>query len=87
MARRKLSRFKSAIGKETKEARDTLYYSFKVLKEDIWKYINKLEEGKSKGKTLSKKEESFIENLKKSLDNFEKIVAKEIEDIKKEVNK
>ena len=75
------------LEREIKEAEDTLHNSFKILKEEIWKHIDKLEEERPNGKTLSGKEELVIENLKKNLDNFEKIVAKEIEDIKREVGK
>lgn len=84
---RKFAKIKTSVSKEEREAEDTLHSSFNSLKEEILKQVGRLEEKRTGGKSLTKREESIIEDLKKNLDNFEKIVEKEIKDIKIELDK
>ncbi len=55
-----------------------------MLKEAIREQIKMLEKTKTK-RQLTEEEEKIINRLKKDLDDAEKFVRKEIEDIEKEV--
>ena len=70
--------------KEVREAEKVLHHAFDLLKEAIREQIKMLEKTKTK-RQLTEEEERIIERLKKDLDDAEKSVRKEIEDIEKEV--
>ncbi|OGZ31581.1 MAG: hypothetical protein A2931_04310 [Candidatus Niyogibacteria bacterium RIFCSPLOWO2_01_FULL_45_48] len=75
--------FRKKIGKEAHEAARALHRAFDLLKEDVHKEIKALEKARTK-RDLTVEEEKIVEQLKKDLDDAEKFVAKEIEDIERE---
>lgn len=77
-------RLKGAIKKEVREAESALRKTFDLLKEDIRDQIEMLEKTRNK-RQLTEEEKKVIKQLKKDLDDAEKFVWKELEDIEKEV--
>jgi len=71
------------IRKEVHEAETALHKAFDLLKEDVYEQIKLLEKTRNK-RQLTEEEEKIIKQLKKNLDDTEKFVRKEMEDIKKE---
>lgn len=82
--RHKFSLLKKQLRKEVREARSTLHQAFDLLKEDMQKQIKILEKARTK-RQLTEEEEKIIKRLKRNLDDAEKLIKKEIEDIEKEV--
>ena len=78
----KFTVLKKKVKKEVGEAEQALHKAFDFLKEDILEQIEMLEKARSK-RQLTEEEEKIINKLKKDLDNAEKFVKKEIEDIEK----
>lgn len=80
----KFSLMRRKVKKEVQEAEQALHKAFDLLKEDIQEQIELLEKVKSK-RELTEEEIKIIKQLKKDLDDAEKFVRKEIEDIEEEV--
>ena len=80
----KLSIFKKRLRKEVREAEASLHKAFDLLKDDILEQSKMLEKARNKRK-LTEEEEKIAKQLKKHLDNSEKLVQKEIEDIEEEI--
>lgn len=80
----KLSLLKVRLRKEIREAEQALHKAFDLLKEDIREQIKRLEKVKTRRK-LTEAEDRIIKKLKKDLDDAEKNVTKEIEDIEEEL--
>lgn len=80
----KFSMFRKKLKKEVREAESALHKAFDLLKEDIREQVKMLEKTKNK-RELTEEEEKVIEQLKKDLDDAEKFVRKEIEDIEEVV--
>lgn len=78
----KLSLLRKRIKKEVSEAETALHKAFNLLKEDIREQIEMLEKTRMKRK-LTNEEEKIIEELNENLDDAEKFIRKEIEDIEK----
>lgn len=76
----KFASFRKKIKKEVNEAEQALHRAFDLLREDIREQIKMLEKTKTKRK-LTEEEEKIIKRLEKHLDDAEKFVRKEIEDI------
>lgn len=70
--------------KEVREAGDSLHRAFDLLKDDIRDNLKNLEKIRSK-RGLTEEEEKIANQLKKSLDDAERFLKKEIEDIEREV--
>ena len=70
--------------KEVREAEDALHRAFDLLKEDIRDNLKNLEKARSK-RGLTEEEERIATQLKKNLDDAERYLRKEIEDIEREV--
>ncbi len=70
--------------KEVKEAEDALHRAFDLLKEDIRDNLKNLEKARSK-RQLTEEEERIATQFRKSLDDAERYLRKEIEDIEREV--
>jgi len=70
--------------KEVREAEDALHRAFDLLKEDTRDNLKNLEKARSK-RELTEEEERIATNLKQNLDDAERYLRKEIEDIEKEV--
>lgn len=83
----KFGSFRKKLGKirkEIHEAESALHKAFDSLKDDIREQVKILEKTRTK-RQLTEEEEKIIKQLKKDLDDAEKFVRKEIEDIKKEI--
>ena len=76
----KFSIFRKKLKKEVREAELALHKAFDMLKEDIREQVKMLEKTQNK-RELTAEEEKIITQLKKDLDDAEKYVRKEIEDI------
>lgn len=72
------------LKKEVHEAETALHRAFDLIKEDIHDQVKMLEKVKTK-RELTKEEEEVIKRLKHDLDDAEKYVIKEIEDIEREI--
>jgi len=70
--------------KEVGEAEDVLHRAFDLLKEDIRDNLKNLEKVRSK-RGLTEEEERIATRLKRNLDDAERFLRKEIEDIGREV--
>ncbi len=81
----KLFLFRKKLKKEVREAESALHKAFDALKEAIREQIKLLEKAKTK-RQLTEEEEKIIARLKKDLDDAEKFVKKEIDDIAREVS-
>lgn len=77
-------RTKKRLQKEVRDVDRGLRGAFNLLREDIRQQIKLLERTKVK-RQLTKAEEQIITRLKQDLDETEKIVKKELEDIEKEL--
>ena len=80
----KLTTLRKTVRKEIREAEHALHKAFDLLKEAIREQIKMLEKTRSK-RELTEEEEKIIKQLKQDLDDAERYVRKEIEDIEKEV--
>ena len=80
----KFSRFRKKIKKEVREAESALHKAFDLLKEDIRKQVKMLEKTSTK-RELTEEEDKILKQFKGHLDDAEKFIRKEIEDIEKEV--
>ena len=76
--------FKKKIGKEEREAEQALRQAFNFLRKSVREHLKSLEDAKSK-RELTAVEEKIASELKKDLDDAEKFVRKEVEDIEKEI--
>ena len=81
----KFLRMRRRLKKEIHEAEGALHEAFDVLKENIREHIKLLEKAKSR-RQLTAEEEKIARQLKKDLDNAEKVMKKKIEDIEDEVS-
>ncbi len=80
----KFSFLRKRVRKEIHEAESALHKAFDMLKGDIQEQIKMLEKTRTR-RQLTEEEEKIIKQLKKDLDNAERLVQKEIEDIEKEI--
>jgi len=80
----KFSLLRKRLRKEVTEAELVIHKAFDLLKDDIREQIKMLEKTRTK-RELTEEEEKIIKQLKKDLDDAEKFVRKEIEEIEKEV--
>lgn len=80
----KLSLLRKRLRKEVREVETTLYKAFDSLKEDVREQVEMLKKTRTK-RELTEEEDKIIKQLKSNLDNAEKFIRGEIEDIKKEV--
>lgn len=80
----KFSLFRKKLKKEVHEAGSVLHRTFDLLKEDIREQVKMLEKTKTR-RELTNEEEKVIRRLKKDLDDAEKFVREEIEDIEREI--
>ncbi len=80
----KFSRMRKRLKKEVREVEVALHKSFDLLKEDIREQIKMLEKTSTK-RQLTEKEEKIVKQLQRDLDDAEKFIHKEIEDIEEEV--
>lgn len=69
--------------KEVVEAEEALHRSFDLLKDDIRDNLKNLEKARSK-RQLTEEEERIANQLKRNLDDAEKFIKKEIDDIERE---
>ncbi len=76
--------FRKRLKREVGEAEETLHKSFDLLKESLGEQIKMLEKTKNR-RPLTEEEEKIIRQMKKDLGDAEKLVSKEIKDIKKEL--
>lgn len=81
---RKFSLLRKRIRKEVGEAESALHKTFDLLKDDMREQIEMLEKTRTRRK-LTQEEEKIIERLTSHLDDAEKFIRKEIEDIEKEI--
>lgn len=68
------------LRKEVREAESALHKAFDILKEDIRDQVKLLEKTRTK-RQLTEEEEKIIKQLRKNLDDTEKFVRKEIEEL------
>ena len=80
----KFSRFRKKIKKEVRDAESALHKAFDLLKEDIRKQVKMLEKTRTR-RELTEEEDKILKQFKGHLDDAEKFIRKEIEDIEKEV--
>lgn len=80
----RFSLMRRGVKKEVGEAERALHKAFDLLKEEVRDQIELLEKVKTKRK-LTEEEKKIVRQLRKYLDNAEKFIRKEIEDIGKEV--
>jgi hypothetical protein len=80
----KFSMFRKRLKKEVREAESTIHNTFDLLKDGIREQVKMLEKTKTK-RELTEEEEKIIKQLKGHLDDAEKFVRKEIENIEKEI--
>ena len=78
----KVREYRKAIRKEVTEAEAVLHESFTKLHFDVEEHVKRLEEARKK-RELTKEEEKMVQDLTKSLNEAEKVVSKEIRDIKR----
>ena len=80
----KFAIMRKRVKKEIREVDQALHKAFDVLKETIREQIKMLEKTRNK-RELTEEEEKIIKQLKRDLDDAEKFVGKEIEDVEKTV--
>ncbi len=80
----KFTTLRNRLRKEVRDAERALHTAFDLLKEDIREQIKVLEKAQTK-RQLTEEEEKIIKQLEKDLDDAERFVRKEIDDIEKEV--
>jgi hypothetical protein len=73
------------IDKEVFEARLIIHNAFSLLKSDLEEDIETLKKANIKRK-LTREESKILKRLQKNLDEAEKVIGKEVEDIEKELN-
>ncbi len=78
----KFSLLRKRLQKEVREAESALHKAFDLLKDDIREQIKMLEKTRTK-RQLTEEEDKILKQLKNHLDDAEKFVRKEIEDIEK----
>lgn len=79
---KKVREYKQRVRKEVTEAEAVLHESFTKLHFDVQKHVKKLEAARRK-RALTKEEEKMVNELNTSLNEAEKVVSKEIRDIKR----
>lgn len=79
---RKIREYRQAIRKEVTEAETILHESFTKLHFEVEEHMERLEAARKK-RALTKEEEKMVQDLTKSLNEAEKIVSKEIRDIRR----
>ncbi|MSR71551.1 MAG: hypothetical protein EXS50_02715 [Candidatus Taylorbacteria bacterium] len=77
---RRLSIFRKRLRTEVEEAESTIHKFFNLMKEDIKGYVEMLEKTNGK-RELTKEKEKTLKQLRRSLRDAEKFIAKEIRDI------
>jgi hypothetical protein len=75
--------FRRRVLKETRDAENVLHKAIDTLKDDIESQIRLLERAKNR-RELTTEEDKIIKKLKKDLNEAEKAVGKEIDDIRKD---
>jgi hypothetical protein len=80
----RLAVMRKRVKKEIREAEHALHKAFDLLKDAIREQIKMLEKTRNK-RQLTEEEEKIIKQLGRDLDDAERFVRKEIEDIEKEV--
>jgi len=80
----KFSSLRKRLRQEVREVESALHRAFESLKDDMQKQIKMLEKTRSK-RQLTAEEEKIVKQLKRNLDNAEKLIGKELENIEKEV--
>ena len=80
----KLSLLKKRLRKETREAEMALHKKFDLLKENIRGHIKMLEKANTR-RRLTEEEDKILRQFNKNLEDAERFVGKEIEDIEKEI--
>jgi len=78
----KVRRTKKILRKETKEVKKSLYTSFEILEKEIKRQVEMFDLRPG----LSKKERKLYNDLKKDLEIVQDFIAKEIEDIERELD-
>lgn len=81
---RKFVLLRKRLQKEIREAGGTLHKAFDLLKDDIREQVKMLEHTKTK-RELTKEEEKILKHFKSHLDDAEKFIRKEIDDIENEI--
>lgn len=81
----KMRAFKKRLRKETREAEQALHQAFDLLRTDLVEGVDRLETAGDK-RELTRDEKALLRQFRKSLDEAEKFVRKEIMDIEKEVD-
>ncbi|MDZ4260606.1 MAG: cohesin domain-containing protein [Candidatus Sungbacteria bacterium] len=79
-----LAALKKGVKKEVREAEQALHQAFYLLKEDVRTQIKMLEKTRTK-RQLTQEEEKIVKQFKKDLNNAEKFVKKEIQDIEQKI--
>ncbi len=79
---RKVRDYRAIVRKEATEAEEVLHESFTKLHFEVQQHVKSLEKTR-KRRPLTKSEEKMVKDLSVSLDEAEKIVGKEIRDIKR----
>lgn len=82
--RHKFLLLRRRLRKEVREAESTLHKAFDLLKDDIREQVKMLEKTSTK-RELTLEEDKILKKLKNHLDDTEKFIRKEIENIEKEV--
>jgi hypothetical protein len=73
-------KFRKEIKKEVKDVEKVLSKSFNIMREDLRDYVRLLESAKSR-RRLTKEEGVMIERMRHNLDDAERVIKKEIEDV------
>ena len=84
ITQRKYLEHKRRLRKEIYEAEDALHKAFDLLRKEVKEQITLLEHARSR-RNLTDEEHKIINRLKRELDSAEKIVSKEVADIRKEI--
>lgn len=79
---RRVREFRRAVRKEVTEAEEVLHESFTKLHFSVQEHVKKLEVAR-KRRDLTKEEEHMVSNLNKALNEAERVVSKEIRDIRR----
>jgi len=79
---KKVKEYRAKIRKEATEAEEVLHESFTKLHFEVQQHVKKLENARKK-RALTEEEDKMVNDLNVSLDEAEKVVGKEIRDIKK----
>lgn len=80
----KFTTMRNRLRKEVREAERALHNAFDLLKETVREQVKMLEKAKTK-RQLTDEEEKIIKQLRRDLDDGEKFIRKEIEDVEKVV--